>query len=62
MSFRYPFAKISVQSWGSKTLNYWGELIDVAYSSIRCHKLHATWENEGFVFRVIKRNNKYTDV
>ncbi|CAF3915503.1 unnamed protein product, partial [Rotaria magnacalcarata] len=49
---RYAFAKISLQSWGSKSLKCWGELIDVAYSSIRCQALYSTWENEAFLFRV----------
>ncbi|CAF1334985.1 unnamed protein product [Rotaria magnacalcarata] len=48
----YAFAKISLQSWGSKSLKCWGELIDVAYSSIRCQALYSTWENEAFLFRV----------
>ncbi|CAF1441719.1 unnamed protein product, partial [Adineta steineri] len=47
----YPFVKISLQSWGSKTLQYWGGLVDAAYSSVRRQTLHATWENEAFVFR-----------
>ena len=60
MTFRYAFAKISLQSWGSKSLKCWGELIDVAYSSIRCQALYSTWENEAFLFRVIEKKNRET--